>query len=151
MTDAEIVENLLANGLSDDKREIADEMVDAMQSAFSRGSVPDENTVLAAGAIFTIARTTLEGMYGMGLAEIANEDGEKIDFEDGAIPEQLAESLRAGALMMAIARDEDKHRPMDMAVGLIKSVFSRDDKMHYAKMALDNIRKGKHFTDVNAE
>jgi hypothetical protein len=145
MTDAEIVEQLLANGISDETRNIADEMTDALKAAFDAGKEPDDHTKLATAAIYVLARNIMEGMYALDLAEISDEDGNRVEFKDGDLPDAIDQRLKAGAVVMALARDEEKHTPRDMAAALFKSIFDSDVRNHYAKLALDNIRKGNHL------
>lgn len=147
MNDAETIDQLLATGLSDETRNIGDELFTVMRGLFEAGKEPDDNTKLAAMALYTLAKHTLESMLLLDLAGIADDDtGEPVLLENGKLPEALDDMLKGGSLMMALARDEEKDSPKEMALELIRSMFDKPTKMKYGKKALDNLRKGKHLT-----
>jgi hypothetical protein len=146
MNDAEAIDQLLATGLSDETRNIGEELFAVMRHHFESGREPDEATKLAAMALYTLARHTLESMLLLDLAGIADDDtGEPVLLENGKLPEALDDMLKGGSLMMALARDEDKDSPKEMALELVRSMFDKQTKMKYGKLALDNLRKGKYL------
>jgi hypothetical protein len=147
MNDTETVEQLLATGLSDDTRDIGGEMVAALENVYKNGKSPDDNTRLAAMALYSMAHHTIVSMLALDLAGILDEaTGESVKLEDGELPESLDNMLRAGAFVVAMARDEEKDAPQDMAMVLVRAMFDADVKNKYSKLALDNIRKGKYLS-----
>jgi len=147
MNDTETVEHLLATGLSDDTRDIGGEMVAALENVYKSGKSPDDNTRLAAMALYAMARHTIVSMLALDVAGILDEStGESVKLEDGELPEALDNMLRAGAFVIAMARDEEKDAPQDMAMVLVRAMFDPDVKNKYSKLALDNIRKGKYLS-----
>ena len=155
MTDAEMVEAFLRDTITEQKRNLQAELVEAMS-----GYEPDAMTQAIAFAMFASATSVIANALGKNPMKILDaHTSEAREVEE--LPHDILDAMAQASIVLALGRDEDKHSPLyyvQELVGLVcaeegtaaeqmRADFEERCDKHTAH-ALDNVRKRKHITAI---